>query len=233
MLRNRTLALFAGTVVLMAGVTACTDTESMVSSEAGQPAFAHGPGNGDVNSDKTGMLYTANLHTMNAQAQTRLDPSNDNAGVARGKAFFRVNGDDVQALVQMRGIQPGMPHPQHIHAADRCPPASADVNGDGYIDVLEGVPFYGPILITLDSDINNTALEVEGLPAPDETYYNYVQNGSLTAMESAIGEPLNLESRHVVVHGVALDTPLPATVASIGGFPPQLTLPVACGTIRR
>ena len=231
MLSNR-LALLAGGFALMAGVAACSDSESIVASDANQPRFAHGPGNGDVKSDKSGMLYTANLHTLNPQAQRLLDPDRDAGGTARGKAFFRITGDNVQAIVQMQGVEPGMPHPQHIHAADRCPPASADVNGDGFVDVLEGVPFYGPILITLDRDITNTTTAAAGLPAPDVTYYNYVQNGSLSAIEAAIGEPLALESRHVVIHGVDLNTPLPATVASIGGLPAQLTLPIACGTIK-
>jgi len=36
-----------------------------------------------------------------------------------------------------------------------------------------------------------------------------------------------------VLHGVALDTPLPSTVASLPGLPAQLTLPIACGEITR
>jgi len=37
------------------------------------------------------------------------------------------------------GLQPGMIHPQHIHAAAQCPPASADVNGDGFVDQRDEV----------------------------------------------------------------------------------------------
>jgi hypothetical protein len=36
-----------------------------------------------------------------------------------------------------------------------------------------------------------------------------------------------------VLHGVDAATPLPSTVASLPGVPAFLTLPVACGEIRR
>jgi len=47
------------------------------------------------------------------------------------------------------------------------------------------------------------------------------------------GAPLALESRHVVLHGVDASTVLPSSVASLPGLPAYLTLPVACGEIRR
>ena len=45
-------------------------------------------------------------------------------------------------------------------------------------------------------------------------------------------ETLNLEGRHIVVHGVAADTELPSTVGTLGTLPAQVTLPVACGEIK-
>lgn len=179
-----------------------------------------------------------------------LEPLNEEVSYRKvnGKARFQIQKGDFVAAVHATGLHPGMIHPQHIHAAAVCPPPSADTNGDGFIDVLEGVPFYGPILIPLDSDLSNQA--AGSFPFVDNRggslqYRQSISLGALLADLNAPdpnpadavvkldGQPLNLSGRHVVVHGVSLDTPLPATVASIGGLPPQLTLPVACGEIRR
>jgi hypothetical protein len=79
--------------------------------------------------------------------------------------------------------------------------------------------------------------------------YNYNQSGSYSKMMSDLhqsnpdpnsgmaklqpGEDLKLEQRVVEIHGVPDDTPLPPTVQSIAGLSPQITLPVACGTIEK
>jgi len=194
--------------------------------------------------------YEANLHPLNAAAQNGQDPDRaDGArGVARGKATFTIRNGQVVAMVSAEGLESEMIHPQHIHAAATCPPSAADVNHDGYVDVIEGVPFYGPILIPLDSDLGSqatgsfpTASGIRGIleyaastplatlladlnaPDPDPT----------DAVVKLNGAPLALETRHVVLHGVDANTALPGSVASLPGLPAYLTLPVACGEIRR
>jgi hypothetical protein len=61
---------------------------------------------------------------------------------------------------------------------------------------------------------------------------HYRQVASYSAVIAGIGADPDLENRHIVLHGVNPDTPLP-TAASIGGLPAWLTLPVACGQIDR
>ncbi len=188
-----------------------------------------------------GALYVADLHALNAGVQNRLDPDHRTPhGVAEGKAYFRVVGGMLTAVVDMSGTEPAdgpFPegiHPQHIHAADRCPSAAADVNHDGIVDVIEGLPFYGPILVPLDGNISNTTSEIPTFPfgMGDRGTYHYEASTLLQTLTQAIGEPLNLPARHVVVHGVDLNTPLPSTVQSLPGLPAQVTLPIACGEIR-
>jgi hypothetical protein len=190
---------------------------------------------------KEGALYVADLHPLNPGLQNTLDPDRHTPlGVAEGKAYFRVVSGMLTAVVDMSGTEPAdgtFPegiHPQHIHAADRCPTAAADVNGDGIVDVIEGLPYYGPILVPLDGDIRNGTSEVPTFPfgSGDRGTYHYEASTLLSTLEAAIGEPLNLGARHVVVHGVDLATPLPATVQSLPGLPAQVTLPIACGEIR-
>jgi hypothetical protein len=194
--------------------------------------------------------YEANLHVLNAAAQNGQDPDRaDGAlGVARGKATFTIRNGEVVAMVSAEGLESGMIHPQHIHSAAACPPSSADVNHDGYVDVIEGVPFYGPILIPLDSDIGSQATGTFPTATGVRGILDYVASTPLATLLADLnapdpdpadavvklnGAPLALETRHVVLHGVDAATALPSTVASLPGLPAYLTLPVACGEIRR
>jgi hypothetical protein len=225
---------------------ACSDTPTSSTSPGSKMAAMDkttGPMNGmDMQSGfKEGALYVAELHPLNAGVQNKLDPDRKTPhGVASGKAYFRVVNGMLTATVDMAGTEPAdgpFPegiHPQHIHAADRCPTAAADVNGDGIVDVIEGLPFYGPILVPLDGDISNTTSEIPTFPfgMGDRGTYHYEASTLLHQLEEAIGGALNLPTRHVVVHGVDLATPLPASVQSLPGLPAQVTLPIACGEIR-
>ncbi|HET9799202.1 MAG TPA: hypothetical protein VFP90_14480 [Gemmatimonadaceae bacterium] len=194
--------------------------------------------------------YEANLHVLNAGAQSGLDPdpADGARGVARGKAYFTIRNGEITATVSALGIEGGMIHPQHIHTAASCPPASADVNQDGFVDVIEGVPFYGPILIPLDNDLASQASGTFPMATGLEGRLSYQSSASFAALLADLnapdpntadavvkldGAPLALETRHVVIHGVDANTPLPSTVASLPGVPAFLTLPIACGDIRR
>ena len=190
---------------------------------------------------KEGAIYVAELRPLNPDVQNNLDPDPATPyGVASGKALFRVVNGMLTAIVDASGTEPAegaIPdgiHPQHIHAADRCPNASADTNGDGIVDVIEGLPFYGPILVPLDGDISNATSEIPTFPfgSGAKGTFHYEASTSLSTLEAALNEPINLASRHVVIHGVDLATPLPASVQSLPRLPAQVTLPIACGEIR-
>jgi hypothetical protein len=144
-------------------------------------------------------------------------------------------------------------HPQHIHgvpggtvtAQATCPTSADDANGDGFVDVLEGLPRYGGILLPLDDDISTQAQNVPGFPTGASI--DYSASTSISALTSALvkadadpSDPIvtlgangtvDLDSYVVVVHGTT-DT-LPSTVGSLPGLPNQATLPVACGRIVR
>jgi hypothetical protein len=231
----RTLPLLLVTATLgIASVTACsdqtdtpTDTTTAAESRSAAPL-------------REGALYVAELHPLNPRVQQTLDPDRRTPrGVAQGKAYFRVEGGMLHAVVDVRGAEPadaafpeGL-HPQHIHEASRCPTQSADVNGDGIVDVIEGLPFYGPIMIPLDANLPDTSSQVPTFPLATGSRgtYHFTAEAPVAALEAALGHALNLPSRHVVIHGVDLATPLPATVQTLPGVPAQLTLPIACGEL--
>jgi Cu/Zn superoxide dismutase len=149
--------------------------------------------NKSLNQSKT---YTANLGTLN------------NSGVT-GTATLTLDGNMLTVHVMATGLEPNQLHIQHIHGfmdnkkKSMCPPQSADMNGDGFVDLVEGLPFYGGVL-----------LDLEPFPtAPDGTI-NYTQTFTIDA------SLLPLQNRVVVIHGLTVN----------GMY--DVTMPVACGMIR-
>ena len=138
-------------------------------------------------------------------------------------------------------------HAQHIHARPAeiavCPTSAADANADGFVDVVEGLPSYGGILLPLDNDISTQEATSEGFPSG--TSIAYSTSASLGDVRSALAvtddddsDPvvtlgpdgtLAFSDFAIVVHGTTDD--LPDTVASLPGLPNAATLPVACGAI--
>lgn len=182
-------------------------------------------------------MYRAELQALNPD----IGP-----GPVEGQARIFVTGDTIRVQLNARNVEPGIAHAMHVHAADRCPDASDDANNDGVVDVIEGLPKYGPILVPLDSDLSAQAAGTFPVATNGGTLH-YHERADYDAMlddlhavdpntgdaviKLAPGEALNLAGRHIVVHGVALSTPLPATTASLGTTPAQATLPIACGEI--
>lgn len=142
--------------------------------------------------------YTAHISSLN------------DSGVS-GTATLTLMGDKLTVHIQASGLEPGMVHPQHIHGfMDNnknavCPPMSADTDGDGLVELGEGLPFYGPVLLSL-----------EPFPtAPDGTI-DYKQTFDISDKMYL----LPLQNNVIVLHGMTVD----------GEYWP--TLPVACGEIK-
>jgi hypothetical protein len=166
---------------------------------------------------------------------------------ASGTATFSLTGDEFIARTVITGADSNIVHRQHVHAAGACPTAAADTNSDGFIDVLEGLPSYGGILVPLDGDVSTQAGGSTTFPTADDAgAYIYADTVSFTTLlndlTAADPDPndalvklttldLNIDSRTVVIHGVSDTTTLPATVATLPGLTPQQSLPVACGTV--
>ena len=114
---------------------------------------------------------------------------------------------DGKATVKLRTVSASkdMPHAQHIHIGgnNTCPPPSADTNGDGFISVAEGVPFYGGIAVSLTTsgDVSGASgLAVDRFPTGDGNFVvNYERTFDLpqgvTASDIANGV--------IVQHGVS------------------------------
>ena len=180
----------------------------------------------------TGKVYTANLDPLNAGSHTVGDTTYT-IPTTSGTATVTLKGNDVTVQIMVDGVTPLTLHPQHIHAGTTCPNAADDANGDGFVDVIEGLPKYGPILVSLDSNIDDGAATDLDFPVADANgSFSYSAEGSRSHIQNEIATALKIGSRHVVIHGISpTGMPLPASVASLPGLPAWATLPVACGQL--
>src|SRR6185437_1683424 len=120
-----------------------------------------------------------------------------------------------------------------------CPTGAADVNHDGIIDLVETEPTAGTTMVPFDED--PVAMDIGGGTYPKagaDGTFKYQKTVSLKALDAAFAKAfgdkgLDLDRRVVFVHGILESTELPASVASLGTVPARVTLPIACGEIRR
>ena len=179
--------------------------------------------------------YVARLHPMNTQVtKTR----------TTGEARFTVAGDSLTISVEVKGAPAGVIHWQHFHGFkdDReasCATEVDDANNDGIIDLIETEPASGTTMVPfIDDPVSMQVAEGTYPTASADGSYKYRTTVSLQALDAAFGKAfggsrLDLDRRVVLIHGVSAATPLPASVASLGPIPAQVTLPIACGAIER
>lgn len=136
------------------------------------PALAHDtPAQAGKGADRTVSL-SAQLHELNDSG-------------ASGSATAVVRNQRIRHIeVHAEGLSPDAPHAQHIHYGDdarnECPSAfKDDATGDGVLNTAEGLPAYGPIVVSLTTTGDTTptsALAVDRFPASADGAYNYSRN---------------------------------------------------------
>ncbi len=165
----------------------------------------------------------------------------NNSGVS---GFVEVAmADGVMSVrIEADGLEPNQVHIQHIHGrvgADgsalnsRVPGPAFDTDGDGFVELGEGIPAYGPVLFNLTDP---QGAGPEGFPtAPDGTVrfektYDLTATGGFGAgFDAADLMPLDL--REFVVHGLSADgsagAGTPGEIDGTAGY--KLVLPVGSG----
>ncbi len=180
-------------------------------------------------------FYVARLRPLNQQIT---------GSEASGEVSFAITGDRLTITTDARGLPPGMTHWQHFHGfADgrkaACPTDAGDKGGDGIIDLIETEPVSGATMVPFNDD--PVAMDVPHDSYPTSTAKGtmyYEKTVSLAALQAAFGKAfegreLDLDARVVFLHGVPSGTALAPSVASLGPIPAHVTLPIACGEIRR
>lgn len=104
-----------------------------------------------------------------------------NGSGAYGTATATVRNQKIQNIeVHAHGLTPDAPHAQHIHygqqALNECPGLDLDANGDGRINTVEGIPAYGPVVVSLNTTGDTTPasfLDVARFPVSADGSYHY------------------------------------------------------------
>lgn len=155
-----------------------------------------------------------------------LNPLN-NSGVT-GEASITVENNTLTVNIWAEGLEADRVHPQHIHGFMKdnrnstCPSPADDKNGDGLVDLVEGLPSYGPVLLEL-------YLPVDEFPVADANgKLHYSRTFTLGEVEFeeegqviSYAELKPLQNRVIVLHGMTVNGEYIAT------------LPVACGQIMK
>lgn len=184
--------------------------------------------------------YLAVFDTLNPQITSK---------ITGAFTFSReIETDEVVGDVRITNAGPDIIHAQNVRVGRRCPTIDDDLNHDGIIDASEGEAVYGKIFFPLDGDLSSQSSHDGEFPVGD-TYGNYIYArvtkfstfmNDLRGPEDAEGyvklqarEPLDIEGRVAVVHGVDEAAGLPSTVRSVGRAAAYQSLPVVCGVIRK
>ncbi len=149
--------------------------------------------------------------------------------------------------IKARGLAPDQLHVQHIHGTfgpDGKPSQAvtpsfsggADTDGDGIIELAEGVPFYGPIILNLSQGDGSFPMAPKGKVNFHEIYD--LSSTPAFGLNAETGAPfsaadlLPLGLREIVLHGGFLSEGQgfgPGEADGTAGY--KTVLPVAAGVI--
>ena len=187
-------------------------------------AFANGDDRGEQKN-----LFKAELNPLNRSG-------------AEGHAMLAregMNGKKIETEIHSEDLAPKLPHAQHIHgmaqAISECPTLAAS-GRDNLITTAEGLPSYGPILVSLTTKGDTSpesALAVERFPVANATgFVHYERNLSVPSKVAK-----NLGKFAIVQHGVDLNHNGRYDFKSAGkseldpSLPQEATIPANCGVI--
>lgn len=186
---------------------------------------AVGNGTDAVNGSDGNDLLIAEPLSFSAPLQ-----SLNNSGVS-GEVLVSVTGDQLRVQVNATGLEANQTHPMHIHGLvdaagtpldSSVPTIAADSDNDGFVELLEGAPDYGPLLLPLEP----FSTTPDGSLAFDQTF-------TLTGLTTA-SHLFPLDFREVVLNGDSVTASdgvgTGGEVNGIVGF--KSTLPVAAAELQ-
>lgn len=158
-----------------------------------------------------------------------------------GTASAEVTHNHLDVTYDAAGVVPNAVHAVHIHfgktAQHECPTQAAD-GGDGQLTTGEGLPFYGPVAVSLTNSGDTSPASVLALDrystAPDGTL-SYDREGIKT--KGTVANAIAAGEGVVVIHGVDYNDngvyDFGAGVSDLDpSLPAEATDLAACGVLR-
>lgn len=233
-MKKKSMTTLGATVLMLFAATSVG-----ASAAAAAPTASNGKG-----ADKT-VTLSATLSELNGSG-------------ASGTASAIVRNQKIQHIeVHAEGLSPDAPHAQHIHygeqALNECPTLLQDSNGDGRVNTLEGVPAYGPVVVSLNTTGDTTPasfLDVARFPVAEGGVLDYSRDnieftdvagtgyagGGGTAKQ--IADSIRDGEGVLVIHGLDYNADGAYSFSDEGAselnpaFPAEATDPAACGVLR-
>jgi hypothetical protein len=230
--------IFGASIAAITLTAACGGVGAQLTRGAGSQ------GNGSGNSQGMGgMDMSHGMDVVHVQGEEV--PHDDTAsGHSRAEADVTLarHGNVVSVTVQGKRSAPGLVHAQHIHGPGmhECPTIAADANHDGLIDTSEGVPDYGPVVVSLTTSGDTSpgsGLAVARFPVADANGNYHYQRDFTVGVDIPASVADHLTDFHVVSHGI--DTNHNGAYDFGKGpsdldpsLPQEATVPASCGLIR-
>jgi hypothetical protein len=204
-----------------------------------------------INSENSAASILGLAEIADEQHYFALMTSANNSG-ANGIAFLTLDSNDRTLTIDAAalGLEPNQEHPFHIHgfSDDRpseLPTIDQDADLDGFVEVPEAGPVFGPVLLPLTQDDSATdhqdppvdgtpqfpVADANGVVEFNETYQFDLADTEQAALFSELSE--GLEGRGIQFHGLELPAGAGDGTANevngSGGY--VAALPVANGII--
>lgn len=127
--------------------------------------------NGEQNLEDQDIRLQAESEEMSEEVyQAQISSLNEDVNKGRnvtGNVTLKIQGDELQIMVEASGLKPNMQHLQHLQgskegAETTCPDSAADKNNDRVVDITEAtksagitmIPFHGdPVNMTIKTPI--------------------------------------------------------------------------------
>ena len=162
---------------------------------------------------------------------------------ATGTLSMQLSGERYLTVqIDATGLEAGIQHLGHIHGLASpgdvqnsvCPTIARDVDQDNYVELAEGLPTYGPIIIAF----GNVDPNMDGIVHFSHTYD--LNDPSIYEAGFSKSDVVPLDLREVVLHGLTLQAGQGATNADSinpneadGTAGEKAVLPVTCGDIQK
>ncbi len=234
MLQNRRRAVAAAVSVTALGAGAWLAAPSTATATTATPAAA--------SAATAAVAAPAPRHPVYTTRSARIEPLNNSGVRGTAKVSVKVTGDRINVQVRAGGLLLKMPHAMHIHhgrtAEHECPTVRQDRNRDHRLNVVEGVPYYGPIAVSLTTKGDTSpksGLAVDRFPTAPKGKIAYSRSG--IKVTKALAAAIKRGEAVVVIHGLDYNQNLKYDMGGAGAselnpaLPAEATDPAACGVL--